>query len=194
MFDADCIACYRLRSRREILVSIHNSPVRYIWWPRNRYCKDNEFAANPQELIDLGELVKPKYINQILTDRWPILFRIVDENTILVCAILGTTYTGQYEDVKEMDRLLGEKNEAEGLSVYIHVDGASGGFVAPFANPELEWDFRLVRTLYCRYDCRCTLANFRTVRSASCVLYQRQWTQVYVYRGSCLSRLHLQNF
>jgi len=47
---------------------------------------------------------------------------------------------------------LGEKNEAEGLSVHIHVDGASGGFVAPFANPELEWDFRLVRTLYCRHD------------------------------------------
>jgi len=42
-----------------------------------------------------------------------------------------------------MDRLLGEKNAAEGLSVFIHVDGASGGFVAPFANPDLEWDFRL---------------------------------------------------
>lgn len=44
-----------------------------------------------------------------------------------------------------MDRLLGEKNEKEGLSVYIHVDGASGGFVAPFANPDLVWDFQLVR-------------------------------------------------
>jgi glutamate decarboxylase len=73
---------------------------------------------------------------------------LVDENTILVCAILGTTYTGQYEDIKEMDKLLGEKNKAEGLSVYIHVDGASGAFVAPFANPDLEWDFRLVRALY----------------------------------------------
>jgi glutamate decarboxylase len=48
-----------------------------------------------------------------------------------------------------MDRILGEKNQKEGLSVYIHVDGASGGFVAPFANPELEWDFRLVRVLHC---------------------------------------------
>ena len=79
-------------------------------------------------------------------------FGSVDENTILVCAILGTTYTGQYEDVKEMDRLLGEKNKAEGLSVYIHVDAASGGFVAPFANPDLVWDFQLVRTLYCPYQ------------------------------------------
>jgi glutamate decarboxylase len=51
-----------------------------------------------------------------------------------------------------MDRLLGEKNAAEGLSVFIHVDGASGGFVAPFANPDLEWDFRLVRILYCEYN------------------------------------------
>jgi glutamate decarboxylase len=46
--------------------------------------------------------------------------------------------------VKEIDRLLGEKNEREGLSVYIHVDGASGAFVAPFANPDLVWDFQLV--------------------------------------------------
>ncbi|KIM87390.1 hypothetical protein PILCRDRAFT_95723 [Piloderma croceum F 1598] len=108
---------------------VMNSAVQVCWEKAARYleveekywyCKDNEFAANPQELIDL-----------------------VDENTILVCAILGTTYTGQYEDVKEIDRLLGEKNKAEGLSVYIHVDGASGGFVAPFANPDLEWDFRL---------------------------------------------------
>lgn len=43
-----------------------------------------------------------------------------------------------------MDKLIGEKNKKEGLSVYIHVDGASGGFVAPFANPNLVWDFRLV--------------------------------------------------
>jgi len=63
----------------------------------------------------------------------------------MVCAILGTTYTGEYEDVQTMDKLLGEKNKKEGLSVYIHVDAASGGFVAPFANPDLVWDFQLVR-------------------------------------------------
>jgi glutamate decarboxylase len=65
----------------------------------------------------------------------------------MVCAILGTTYTGQYEDVKKIDHLLGEKNKKEGLSVYIHVDAASGGFVAPFANPHFKWDFQLVRDL-----------------------------------------------
>ena len=104
---------------------------------------------------------------------------LVDENTILVCAILGTTYTGQYEDVKEMDRLLGGKNKKEGLSVYIHVDGASGGFVAPFANPDLEWDFRLVRTLHYPHHPRTTITDFWTVREASCVLHQCQWAQVY---------------
>jgi glutamate decarboxylase len=43
-----------------------------------------------------------------------------------------------------MDKLIGEKNKKEGFSVYIHVDAASGGFVAPFASPNLVWDFQLV--------------------------------------------------
>lgn len=64
---------------------------------------------------------------------------LVDENTIGICAILGTTYTGQYEDVKGINDLLVQK----GLNTPIHVDAASGGFVAPFVNPTLEWDFSL---------------------------------------------------
>jgi hypothetical protein len=51
----------------------------------------------------------------------------------------GTTYTGHYEDVKATNDLLVKK----GLDIPIHVDAASGGFVAPFMAPELEWDFRL---------------------------------------------------
>ena len=66
---------------------------------------------------------------------------LVDENTIGVVAILGSTYTGHYEDVKLLDELLEQKK----LDVYIHVDAASGGFVAPFVNPDLVWDFRLPR-------------------------------------------------
>ena len=42
-----------------------------------------------------------------------------------------------------MNDLLLEKNKKEGLDIHIHVDGASGGFVAPFINPDLVWDFRL---------------------------------------------------
>ncbi|KAJ8662801.1 glutamate decarboxylase [Lichtheimia ornata] len=71
----------------------------------------------------------------------------VDENTIGVCAILGSTYTGHYEDVKTLNELLEEKCSANGWDVGIHVDAASGGFVAPFVVPELEWDFRLKRVV-----------------------------------------------
>jgi glutamate decarboxylase len=67
----------------------------------------------------------------------------VDENTIGICAILGTTYTGEYEDVKAINDLLVERN----IDCPIHVDAASGGFVAPFMKPELEWDFRLEKVV-----------------------------------------------
>ncbi|VAH86042.1 unnamed protein product [Triticum turgidum subsp. durum] len=68
---------------------------------------------------------------------------MVDENTICVAAILGSTLTGEYEDVKLLNSLLVEKNNETGWNVPIHVDAASGGFIAPFLHPELEWDFRL---------------------------------------------------
>ncbi|CAL5005811.1 unnamed protein product [Urochloa decumbens] len=68
---------------------------------------------------------------------------MVDENTICVAAILGSTLTGEFEDVKLLNDLLTEKNKETGWDVPIHVDAASGGFIAPFLYPELEWDFRL---------------------------------------------------
>ncbi|XP_052165278.1 glutamate decarboxylase-like isoform X1 [Oryza glaberrima] len=70
---------------------------------------------------------------------------MVDENTICVAAILGSTLTGEFEDVKLLNNLLTEKNKETGCrwDVPIHVDAASGGFIAPFLYPELEWDFRL---------------------------------------------------
>ena len=67
----------------------------------------------------------------------------IDENTIGVVAILGTTYTGEYEPIKEIHDAVVANNEAKGLDVPVHVDAASGGFVAPFLQPDLEWDFRL---------------------------------------------------
>ena len=67
----------------------------------------------------------------------------VDDDTIGICAILGTTHTGAYEDVKAVNDLLIERN----LDVVIHVDAASGGFVAPFVRPDLEWDFRLQKVV-----------------------------------------------
>ncbi len=69
----------------------------------------------------------------------------VDENTIGVVAILGVTYTGMYEPVKEIAAALDRIQDATGLDVPIHIDGASGAFIAPFIQPDLEWDFRVRR-------------------------------------------------
>jgi len=68
---------------------------------------------------------------------------MVDENTICVAAILGSTYNGEFEDVKLLNDLLLQKNKETGWDTPIHVDAASGGFIAPFLYPDLEWDFRL---------------------------------------------------
>jgi glutamate decarboxylase len=70
---------------------------------------------------------------------------LCDENTIGVVAILGSTFDGSYEPVKELSAALDEFETRTGLHVPIHVDGASGGFVAPFIQPDLEWDFRIPR-------------------------------------------------
>lgn len=69
----------------------------------------------------------------------------VDENTIGVVPTLGVTFTCQYEPVKEVNDALDKLHKETGLDIPIHVDGASGGFLAPFCVPELEWDFRLPR-------------------------------------------------
>lgn len=67
----------------------------------------------------------------------------VDENTIGVIPILGTTYTGEFEPIKEVHDRVVAYNDEHDLDIPIHVDAASGGFVAPFLHPDLEWDFRL---------------------------------------------------
>ena len=68
-----------------------------------------------------------------------------DENTIGVVAVLGSTYDGAYEPVREISHALDRLESDSGLDVPLHVDGASGGFVAPFVDPDLEWDFRVPR-------------------------------------------------
>lgn len=84
------------------------------------YCTPDRFVIDPEVAVSL-----------------------VDENTIGICVIFGSTYTGEYEDVKGINDLLVEK----GLNTPIHVDAASGGFVAPFVMPDLEWDFRLEKVV-----------------------------------------------
>jgi len=68
-----------------------------------------------------------------------------DENTIGVVAILGSTFDGSYEPVKEIASALDRLEDEKGPYVPMHVDAASGGFVAPVLQPELEWDFRIKR-------------------------------------------------
>ena len=68
-----------------------------------------------------------------------------DENTIGVVGILGSTFDGSYEPIAGIQRCLDELQERTGLDIPIHVDAASGGFVAPFNSPDLPWDFRLPR-------------------------------------------------
>jgi glutamate decarboxylase len=80
------------------------------------YCTKDRYTIDPDEAVGL-----------------------VDENTIGICSIMGTTYTGEYEDTKAINDLLVKRH----LDVPIHIDAASGGFVAPFVNPDLIWDFRL---------------------------------------------------
>ena len=90
--------------------------------------------------------VEPRYV-PLSEDRFVLgvdeAISMVDENTIGVVGILGSTYTGEYEPIKELDDALSAFNERSGLAVPVHVDAASGGFVAPFVAPDLEWDFRL---------------------------------------------------
>jgi glutamate decarboxylase len=92
--------------------------------------------------------VEPRYVpmegdRRHLTG--PEAVKLCDEHTIGVVAILGSTFDGSYEPVKEISDALDALQGEQDLDVPIHVDAASGGFVAPFIQPELEWDFRLPR-------------------------------------------------
>jgi glutamate decarboxylase len=94
--------------------------------------------------------VEPRYVPlegdvfHLTTDR---LLEHVDENTIGVVAVLGSTMDGTYEPVADICALLDDHEADTGVAVPVHVDAASGGFVAPFLQPDLAWDFRLPRVV-----------------------------------------------
>ncbi len=67
----------------------------------------------------------------------------VDENTICAVGVLGTSYTFQYDPIEKINNALVKLKHDKGLDVPLHVDGASGAFIAPFLNPKMKWDFRL---------------------------------------------------
>jgi len=92
--------------------------------------------------------VEPRYI-PMTEDCYVItpekVLEYVDEDTIGVVAILGTTYTGELEPIAEICAALDKLQKDKGLDIPVHVDAASGGFVVPFLHPDLKWDFRLPR-------------------------------------------------
>jgi glutamate decarboxylase len=83
------------------------------------------------------------------TDRYTIgaaeVEPLLDERTIAVAGLLGSTFTGQMDDLRSIDALLTRVESERGWSIPLHIDAASGGFVIPFSQPDLEWDFRLAR-------------------------------------------------
>jgi glutamate decarboxylase len=70
---------------------------------------------------------------------------LLDERTIAVAGLLGTTFTGQMDDLRSLDALLTRVESERGWHIPLHVDAASGGFLIAFSQPEEEWDFRLPR-------------------------------------------------
>jgi len=57
---------------------------------------------------------------------------LCDENTIGVVSVLGSTFDGSYEPAREICAALDELAARWGPDFPVHVDGASGGFIAPF--------------------------------------------------------------
>ncbi|ANH94279.1 MULTISPECIES: glutamate decarboxylase [unclassified Streptomyces] len=92
--------------------------------------------------------VEPRYV-PMEGDRYHLTpeqaVELCDENTIGVVAVLGSTFDGSYEPVAAIAAALDDLQARTGLDIPIHVDGASGGMIAPFLDPDLEWDFRLPR-------------------------------------------------
>lgn len=92
--------------------------------------------------------VEPRYVN--VTKEHPYLdpqgvLDAVDENTIGVVPILGVTYTGLYEPIADIAKALDDLQSRTGLDIPMHIDAASGGFIAPFLQEDLVWDFRIPR-------------------------------------------------
>ena len=106
-------------------------PVQICWHKFTRYW-DIEHREIPMEHGRL--LMTPEEV-----------LKRCDENTIGVVPTLGVTFTGQFEPVKAVSDALDGYQKETGIDIPIHVDGASGGFLAPFCAPEVEWDFRLPR-------------------------------------------------
>ncbi|MFC8384335.1 glutamate decarboxylase [Nocardia sp. NPDC057272] len=112
---------------------VMGSNVQVVW---EKFCR--YFDVEPRYL----PMEKGRYVitpEQVLAN--------LDEDTIGVVAILGTTFTGELEPISDICAALDKLAADTGLDIPVHVDAASGGFVVPFLHPDLVWDFRLPRVV-----------------------------------------------
>lgn len=113
--------------------NIVTGPVQVCWHKFARYF-DVELREIPIEHDRLGMDGK-------------VVLDYVDENTIGVIPTFGVTFTCHYEPVEEICKALDQLQKEKGLDIPVHVDAASGGFIAPFVEPDIKWDFRLPRVM-----------------------------------------------
>lgn len=113
--------------------NIVTGPVQVCWAKFARYF-DVELREVPVEHDRIG------LDGSVIAD-------YVDENTIGVVPTFGVTFTCHYEPVAEICAALDKIQEEKGWDIPVHVDAASGGFVAPFVEPDIVWDFRLPRVM-----------------------------------------------
>jgi glutamate decarboxylase len=110
---------------------VMGSNVQVVW---EKFCRYFEVEPRYLPMAEGRYVITPE---QVLEQ--------VDEDTIGVVGILGTTYTGELEPIAEICAALDKLQQDKGLDIPVHVDAASGGFVVPFLHPDVKWDFRLPR-------------------------------------------------
>jgi glutamate decarboxylase len=108
---------------------VYGRDVHVVW---DKLCRYFDIEPRPVPLKPGKYVIGPDDVEDL-----------IDENTIAVVAVLGTTFTGQADDFKGIDELLGRLRKERELEVPMHIDAASGGFVWPFLYPKEAWDFRL---------------------------------------------------
>ncbi len=106
-------------------------PVQVCWHKFARYWE-----------VELREIPMEKDTLQLTPEK---ALQFCDENTIGVVATLGLTFTGAYEPIEALTKALDAFEQEHGIDIPVHVDAASGGFLAPFMEPDMRWDFRLPR-------------------------------------------------
>ncbi|WP_349864878.1 glutamate decarboxylase [Leifsonia sp. WHRI 6310E] len=129
---------WRWRARRGLASGgtpnlVLGSNVQVVW---EKFCR--YFDVEPRYLpMEKGRyVITPEQVRDA-----------VDDDTIGVVGILGTTFTGELEPIAEICQVLDTLADTGGPDVPVHVDAASGGFVVPFLQPDLQWDFRLPRVV-----------------------------------------------